>query len=146
MSPSHLSSQLSFTPIDSPRVKFDGKRILPPQMASELNNHLPLLLSAPSSSIISSPSSIELPGILPLSPIRTATIILRPPPAARRSSIPSSYNPNPHSNPSSPIRSSRAAVPWPLITALSSTDHPQHEYEERNTSSGTSESTPAFRR
>jgi hypothetical protein len=96
-------------------------------------------LSIPS---VSSPTCIELPSIIPLSPIRTSTIILSPPPAAKRSPIRSS-NPNPHSSPRSPIRSSRAAVPWPLITDLSLSDHPQDHFEERNTSSDTSGSTNA---
>jgi hypothetical protein len=136
MSPSQLSH---LSTIDSPRVKFDGNRTLSPRTTSELNNRLPLL-SIPS---VSSPTTcIELPGIIPLSPIRTSTFILSPPPAAKRSPI-WSYNPNPHFNPRSPIRSSRAAVPWPLITALSLSDHPQHHSEERNTSSDTSGSTRA---
>ena len=137
MSPSQLS-QLS--PIESPRVKFDGNRVFPPRTTSELNNHLPpLSITVPS---VSSPMSIELPGIIPLSPIRASTIILSPPPAAKRSPIRSS-NPNFHSNPRSPIHSSRAAVPWPLITTVSSSDHPRHHFEERNTSSDASESTNA---
>ena len=137
MSPSQLSH---LSTIDSPCVKFDGNHTLSPRATSELTNHLPPL-SIPS---VSSPTSIELRGI-PLSPIRTSTILLSPPPAAKRSPI-RSFNPNLHSYTRSPIHSSRAAVPWPLITALSSSDHIQHGYDERNTSSASSESAFAFRR
>lgn len=136
MSPSQLSH---LSPIESPCVKFDGKRVLSPRSTSELNNHLPPL----SAVSVSSPMSLELPLIIPLSPIRTSTIILSPPPPARRSTRRSSNPNHPPSIPRSPIRTSRAAVPWPLITALSLNDHPQHRYEERKTSSDASESTSA---
>ena len=141
MSPSQMS-QMSTS--DSPRVKFDGKRILPPQlqMTSELINHLPPLSAV---SVSSPTSTLELPVIPLLSPIRTSTFILSPPPAAAKRSTIRSSNPDPYpySSPRSPIYSSRATVPWPLVTALSSRDHPQHDYEERNTSSDTSGSTDA---
>ena len=102
MSPSQLSH---LSPIDSPRVKFDGKH-----------------LGTTSSVTVSSPMCIELPGIIPLSPIRTSTFILSPPPAAKR--IPVRFsNPNPHPYPRSPVFSSRAAVPWPLTTTNSSSNH-----------------------
>ncbi|KAF8496563.1 hypothetical protein F5888DRAFT_1705230 [Russula emetica] len=135
MSPSQLSH---LSTIDSPpNVKFDidGNRIFftpTPRTMSELTNHLPPPLMSATPSVSSPTTIIELPGI-PLSPIRTSTIILGPPPpAAKRSPIRSSNPNNPHSNhPRSPIYSSRAAaVPWPLITAtLSSSHRPQHDYE-----------------
>ncbi|KAF8474450.1 hypothetical protein DFH94DRAFT_131619 [Russula ochroleuca] len=121
-------SQLSQLTIDSPRVKFDGMRIVvPPRMASDLTNHLPPL----SASLVSSPTSIGHPSI-PLSPVRRSTVILGLPPAARRSTIQSS-------DPRSPTRSSHATVPWPLPTSRSRSD-PQHYHDERSTSSDTSDS------
>ena len=143
-------SQLSHLTIDSPRAKFDGKRVIPPRATSELTGHLPSLNTA------SSPMSIECPNI-PLSPIRASTIILglspTSTPAAKRSSNWSS-DPNPNFDyPRSPIRSSHvAAVPWPLITdttttsqSSSSDHHPQYDREERNTNSdSTFESAHAY--
>ncbi|KAI0277938.1 hypothetical protein BGY98DRAFT_976811 [Russula aff. rugulosa BPL654] len=137
LAPASLSqlSRLS-TQIDSPHVTFNGKRISPPRLTSEMANYSPPL----SAVSVSSPTCTELPSITPLSPIRTSTFILSPPPAAKRSTTRFS-NHNPHSNPRSPLHSSRPAPPWPLITALSSSDLPHHVYEERNTSSDTSGST-----
>ena len=138
-SPSQLSHVS--TPIDdSPRVKFDAKRTFSPRSTSEMTNHLPLPLPPLSALSVSSSTSLELPGIVPLSPICTSTFILSPPPAAaRRSTIrrPSDANPNPIPipipNPRSPIRSSYAAVPWPLVTALSSGNHPHPHHFGRRT-------------
>ncbi|KAH9985498.1 hypothetical protein BJV77DRAFT_112501 [Russula vinacea] len=126
MSPSQLLSPLT---IDSPRVKFDGMHVVvPPRMASDLTNRLPPLSA---SLVSSSPTSTGHPSI-PLSPVHRPTVILSLPPAARRSTIQSS-------DPRSPIRSSHAAVPWPLLTSRSQSD-PQHYHNERSTSSNISES------
>jgi hypothetical protein len=72
MSPSQ-SSQLSFDSF----VKPDGTRIVPPLTSDPTQRFLPL--SAP---IVTSTTNIY--ANEPLSPIRTSTIILGPPPAPRR--------------------------------------------------------------
>ena len=123
MSPSQLSQ---FT-IDSPRLKPDMMLIAPPRRTSDLTSHLPSL----SASFVSSPISVEHP-----TSVHHSTIVLSPPPAARRPTI--IHSPDARS----PYRSSHAAVPWPLITS-GSWSNPRHEYEKCNTGSDTSESTRA---
>lgn len=132
MSPSQLS-QLT----DSPRVKSAVAHIAPPRRASDMTAHLPSL----SASFVSSPTSIiERPTsiALPVPSVRRSTIILSPAPAGRRPTIQ-------YPDPRCPIRSSQAAVPWPLVTSGSWSDRPlrHSDYEKRNTSSDTSEPTRA---
>ncbi|KAH9981633.1 hypothetical protein BJV74DRAFT_797856 [Russula compacta] len=98
-------------------VKPDGMRVVSPPTLDLTKSSLPL--SAPSVTSATSVGHFD----LPMSPIHQSTIILMPPPAARRALIPSGV-------PSSPIRSSLATTPPPIPTSRSQYCPPQYDHEQ----------------
>ena len=98
-------------------VKPDGMRVVSPPTLDLTKSSLHI-----SALSVTSATSVE-HFDLPRSPIHRSTIILMPPPAARRSLVPSGV-------PSSPIRSSLTTTPRPIPTSRSQYYPPPHDHEE----------------
>ncbi|KAI9509021.1 hypothetical protein F5148DRAFT_1283359 [Russula earlei] len=126
--PTSAASQSSRLTMDSlgPHARLDGAQILPPPTPYRTKSQLvPGGAPAPSAPFPSA-NPVDRLHRVPLSPIRRSTIVVGPPPPARRAPIrfASGESRGPTVRPSSPHDET---VPWPTILSSRSRHYPPHD-------------------